>query len=404
MRSRTCRLSSPVAAALLLAAAVAAAQPRASKREVEQAKVAYQEGAAAYQLGKFDEAARRFEEAYRITKYPTMLFDIAQCYRRAFETTKELGQLRKAIEIYQAFLREAPANAAKRKAAEQIVPELQKTLAHETQRRRAELVARATGREGVAAAERLLGEGADRDALVVLDRVLATRGNPRDLIVAALQKKGQAAARVGQAEAATAAFTRALALDPGFLLPEGVDAATTQAFAAAKQFWEGKRPFSVAHIPPGEVPPGKAARLAVTVESDPLHLVQSLAVHYRQAGQGAYSVQRTPAAAGAAEIPAGFLAGLRGGSRIEYYLVALDSLNGELAAVGSAREPFVFGIGGAPGQGIAAGPERGATRWYRKWWVWTIAGAVAVSATATGAYLGTRSAPYNPPSVHVPTQ
>jgi hypothetical protein len=139
----------------------------------------------------------------------------------------------------------------------------------------------------------------------------------------------------------------------------------------------------------------------VTIESDPLAHVTELVVHYRQAGQGAYSIGRGPASASVVEVPAAFLAGLKGGTRVEYYIEALDGLEGELVALGSPREPFVFAVAGAPLGETAPGPGPSGSAWYKKWWVWTVAGAV-VAGAATGAYFGTRTAPYNPPGVHVP--
>lgn len=402
MRSRICRLSSLAVLATALVATTAFAQPRKSSRaDMERAKKTYSEGAAAYQLGRFDEAVKKFEEAYRVTNFPTMLFDIAQCYRRIYESTKELAQLRKALDIYKAFLRQAPPNASKRPAAQELVPRLERTLAEETQRQREALLTRAAGREGLTVAEQLVAEGALKDALLVLDRVLQTRQNQRDVILAALVKRGVVAGNLGQEALATESFKGALALDPGLVLPDGSGPATTAAYAAARKYWQGKRPLTVTHVPPGTVAGDRAARLVVGVESDPLGMVKQLAVRYRLAGQGAFSSATAPAGAAAVEIPSTFLAGLAGGTRVEYYVVALDAAEGELADVASAKEPFVLTVAG---QGVGGSGPRGAPFvWYRKWWIWTIAAAI-VAGVGLGAYFGTREAPFNPTAVHVPTQ
>ena len=44
------------------------------------------------------------------------------------------------------------------------------------------------------------------------------------------------------------------------------------------------------------------------------------------------------------EVPAQFLAGTSGGSKVEYYMVAVDAADGELSLQGSAKEPFGFAI------------------------------------------------------------
>ena len=403
MRSRICRLSSLAILATALVAATAFAQPKKSSRaDMDRAKKTYSEGAAAYQLGRFDEAVKKFEEAYRVTNFPTMLFDIAQCYRRIYESGKDLAQLRKALDIYRAFLRQAPPNAAKRPAAQELVPRLERTLTEETHRQREALLTRAAGREGLAVAEQLVADGALKDALLVLDRVLQSRENPRDVILAALVKRGVVAGNLGQEALATESFKGALALDPGLLLPDGSGPATTAAYAAAKRFWQGKRPLTVTHVPPGTIAGSRAARLVVTIESDPLAMVKQVAVRYRLAGQGAFSSAAAPGGAGAVEIPSTFLSGLAPATRVEYYVVALDATDGELAFVASAKEPFVVTVAGEAGVG-GAGSRGAGTPWYRKWWVWTLVVAVLAGA-GLGAYFGTRGSPFNPTAVHVPTQ
>src|SRR5205807_7395060 len=48
-------------------------------------------------------------------------------------------------------------------------------------------------------------------------------------------------------------FKRVLAMDAGFLLPEGSDPVSMAAYQAAQQSMHGKRPLAVSHVPPGEV-------------------------------------------------------------------------------------------------------------------------------------------------------
>jgi len=84
-------------------AGVAAAAPGP-----EFAQIAYKSGEEAYRQGKFAFAAERFEEAYRIAKFPTILYDLAQAYRRLYETEHNVDHLKKAIEAYRVFLMQAP--------------------------------------------------------------------------------------------------------------------------------------------------------------------------------------------------------------------------------------------------------------------------------------------------------
>jgi len=389
----------------LLAGAARAQSGAGGEADMERARKAYGEGATAYRLGNYAEAARKFEDSYRIMRFPTMLFNAAQSYRLLYEQGKNLDHLRRALELYRAFLKDAAPDAENRPAARKLIPDLEKTLAAESQRRREELLAKASGREGLRLAQQLYAEGAVRDAALALDRVLSSGHNPRDVMVAALEKRALVAGRLGQSEIAVEGFKRALALDPGFLLPEGTDAATASAFVRAREALQGQRPLAITHIPPGDAPASGSARIAVTVDSDPLDLVTALLVYYRPAGGGAYSQSRAGKAAGAVEIPAVFLSGLRSGARVEYYVAALDRLDNELATLGAPTEPFVLAVAPGPGEvglGASAGASTGSP-WYRRWWVWAIVGGVAAGGAA-GAYLATRSGPLNPPSVGVPTQ
>src|SRR5258707_767702 len=98
------RRSAILCAALIAAfGAAAGAQTPPVQTGLAEAQKAYGDGAAAYRLGKFEEAARKFEAAYRITRYPNMLFDIAQAYRRAHDASNDIDHLRHAIELYRSY-------------------------------------------------------------------------------------------------------------------------------------------------------------------------------------------------------------------------------------------------------------------------------------------------------------
>lgn len=396
-----CLRRSALALLLVLALAARAGAEPPSKREVERARRAYEAGAAAYKLGSFAEAAARFEEAYRIMRFPTMLFDVAQSYRRLGESEGRLEPLRKALEVYRAYLRDAPPGAEHRPLAERLIPGLERAIAAQTRRQRQELIDRAAGAEGLPVIDRLLAEGAAEDALVVAERVLGGPRNPRPVILGALGRRGAAAARLGRRELALDSFRRALSLDPGLALPEGAGPAAEQLLAEARRAVAGSRPLALLHVPPGAVPRGQPARVPVSLEADPAGLVAELALHYRPAGRGAYSTVRAPRTAREIAVPAAFLQNLRGGAAVEYYVAALDAREGELASAGSAAEPFVLQVAPAPAE--APAPPRAATAWYGRWWVWTIVGGVALGA-AGGAYLLTRDAPYNPTPVEIPTR
>jgi tetratricopeptide (TPR) repeat protein len=103
-------------ATLLLALALfAAGDTKDSARQlVRQAKIAFD-------LGHFDEAASRYEAAYRIVPDAALLFNMGQAYRLG-------GRREQALASYLGFLRTAPPDDPNRAPVEARVAELQKAL------------------------------------------------------------------------------------------------------------------------------------------------------------------------------------------------------------------------------------------------------------------------------------
>lgn len=86
------------------------------------ARDATKRGAAAYNLGKYDEAAREYEQAYRLVPDVALLFNVAQSYRLG-------GQHEKALTAYRSYLRTSPANAPSRRMVEEKLGELERIVA-----------------------------------------------------------------------------------------------------------------------------------------------------------------------------------------------------------------------------------------------------------------------------------
>jgi hypothetical protein len=110
VRTLLCSLS-----ALLIAVAVAQAQPPAQQRAL--ARELYTNGQQLFRQGDFGGAQRAFEEAYRAVPNPVVLLSIAECYVR-------MEQYQKAIEIFRTYLLER-ANAPDRAQVEAQIQSLQ---------------------------------------------------------------------------------------------------------------------------------------------------------------------------------------------------------------------------------------------------------------------------------------
>jgi tetratricopeptide (TPR) repeat protein len=404
MRSIRCRSSALIFVLLLAGAARAQDARQITPEEENRARQAYLDGQAAYNVRKFEEAAKNFEQAYRISKFENILYDMGQTYRLWYEETKDADKLKRAIEMYKAFLRDAKPTARQRPNAERMVKELAELLKSETKRKHDELLAKASGANALFLVEKMIADNELADAATVLDRVLGSRGNPRGVLAGAYQKRGLVAGMLAQKgvkaeeRVALESFQRALALDPGFQLPEDADRATVAAYTDARKLLKEKRPLTVTHVPPGDVPKHKAVKIPVTVESDPLDMVGELVVFYRRSGAGAFSQSRAGKTAGAVEIPASFLTGMRGGTKIDYYLAAVDGNDNELTTLGTAKEPFVIAVALDPNElPIVSGPPQKETPTYKKWWPWTIlAVAVVAVGAGVGAYFAIRPSVDNP--------
>jgi tetratricopeptide (TPR) repeat protein len=91
------------------------AAPLSEKEAKAKAVEKLKEGQKRFDLGKFDDAIKLFEESYDIHPFPEALFNLGQAWRQK-------GDYRKAVFYYKAYLRNKP-NAANRKEVEKLISE-----------------------------------------------------------------------------------------------------------------------------------------------------------------------------------------------------------------------------------------------------------------------------------------
>ncbi len=102
------------------------------------AKKHFDKAQIAYQLGKYLEAIKNYEAAYRALPEPDFIYNIAQSHRLQYAIDKEMVHLYKARSLYKTYLREVP-HAPNRKTVEKMIDELQgqlATLEHQTQEKK----------------------------------------------------------------------------------------------------------------------------------------------------------------------------------------------------------------------------------------------------------------------------
>jgi tetratricopeptide (TPR) repeat protein len=92
----------PALAGAVLAVSLLAATAHAQPADREEARREFQRGRGAYDLAQYDQAIAHFTRAYQLSSEPVLIFNIAQANRL-------MGRCGKAIELYQQYVRLAPA-------------------------------------------------------------------------------------------------------------------------------------------------------------------------------------------------------------------------------------------------------------------------------------------------------
>lgn len=349
----------------------------------EQAKQAFSKGEASYRLGNYEEAARHYEESYRLAPIPIILFNIGQAWRKSFEGSRTLEHGRRAVEVYRAYLRDDP-KSQRRAEVEGLVKEIEDKVGGAEREAVQRSVAEATGEGALRLAEEMLARGMWKEADALAESFLRQGARSREHTAAAYRVRAYAAGAQGDAARARDFMSRLLALRPEFkVLEPGVAPATLAAWEEARAYWTDKPRFAVSHVPRGALRPGERAVVEVRVDSDPLGLCAGFEVRYRRAGTRAFSEARSDMPA--TEIPAAFVRTLPPGSSIDYYVIVRDRDGAPVAALGAEEQPHMFAVLGGAGGSAVAGVDGAAAPpgppWHRRWWVWGAAGAVAVGAT-----------------------
>jgi hypothetical protein len=118
MRARACVLLLALSTPLFVEAAAFAADPP------DQGKTLFNAGAQAYAAGQFNAAIQAFEESYRISPRPGVLFSVAQAHRRQYYVDKRPEHLKSALQYYRDYLAQV-SDGGRRADAAQALSELE---------------------------------------------------------------------------------------------------------------------------------------------------------------------------------------------------------------------------------------------------------------------------------------
>lgn len=353
--------------------------------QVEQAKKAYETGQTAYDLAKYDEALAHFTKAYELSKLPAILYNLGQAYRRLYETVGGIDNLRRSREMYRSYLRLVPFSA-ERPLTEQLLKQVEDAYAKQLRVQRDKLLTQARGASALNLAEDFVGQGDADAAQAALDRFKKSPGNPRAEVARSERVRARIQAARKRPAAAEESFARALSLDPSLAPPPEAEKAALDAFVKAQARMKGRPPLVLAHVPPGRLKTGATPRLRIEVGNDALNMVRELVVGYRAGGGAWATISAKP---GDVTFPATFNAGLSPGTRVEYYVTAVDEDGAALDTLGSQALPFALAV-----------DDKAQRPLHKRWQFWVGLGAGALVALGAATAIGVTQAP--PEYVPVP--
>jgi tetratricopeptide (TPR) repeat protein len=106
----------------MLVALLRGAAVRADEDPVAAARAHFEAARRLYNIGKYKDSIAEFEACYLLAPRPPLLLDLGQAYR-------QLGELRRARDLYVRYLREASLDDPDRGSAQKLVADLDREIA-----------------------------------------------------------------------------------------------------------------------------------------------------------------------------------------------------------------------------------------------------------------------------------
>jgi tetratricopeptide (TPR) repeat protein len=230
---------------------------------------------------------------------------------------------------------------------------------------------------------RQLIEDAEFDqALKVLNDVLSQSDLTDAVLVSGYELQGTAYLYLGKETLARQAFEKLLQAEPDHELPKGTSSKIRSLFEQLRAGRKGFKPVKLTFDKVSSAKAGKPLELKAQVADLPEGA--KVRLYYRRSGSESYSSTSFSASGGGdfvALVPAFELPIESSEYALEYYVEVGDPTGRRVAGVGDALSPMLLRVSAAKEGGGGAEPAvEQSEAWYQKWWVWTIAGAVAVGA------------------------
>jgi len=267
----------------------------------------------------------------------------------------------------------------------------------------------AAGRSPQIEKARQLIEDAEFDqALKVINEGLTAPDNSDAVLVSLYELQGIAYLYQGKEDRARQAFEKLLQASPEHELAKGTSSKIRTLYEQVRNDAKTSKlkPVKISHERLTSAKAGE--RLDVRAQISDLPQTAKARLYYRRSGTESFSSTSFGPDKGTeyvAKVPAFELPEESTDWALEYYL-EVDASGRRLAGVGDALAPLSLRVlaAASPEDPVQPGPAvEAAEPWYKKWWVWTIVGVVAVGAGAgaTAAVLSTSNSAQVPVTIKV---
>jgi len=215
--------------------------------------------------------------------------------------------------------------------------------------------------------------------------------SPEQLVVV-YRGLAECAAALRRPDQARDAFQRLLVIDPDHFVASTESPLIREPFEQAQAHWQQSPPPRISYEPPETIPAGEALSLDIELDATTVPGIHdSVRLHLRHP-EGHFVERNMPG--GELVIPAALCTDVE---RIQFFLSVHDEYGNVSARVGSEEEPLVVLVGEAERENDSR-TEGGDRPWYRRWWVWTIVGAVVLG-VAIGVPAGVAASASDDPCV-----
>jgi len=221
------------------------------------------------------------------------------------------------------------------------------------------------------------------EALPLLERARSDGPHPHEVLVRIYEQIGIALAYLGREQDALDAFGTLLALAPDHLLSYTLSPKATFLFERARHTADAGPAPAIDVTWPRELRVARPIPVDVEVLADPRASLARAELFVRRKGSRDLQVADLTLA------PAGRFARVelppvdaRKPEVLQLWAAAYDRSGNQVLLWGDADRPRELALGWEP-----------PVPWYRKWWVWAVAGGVVAAGTGATVYLVTRSPP-----------